>query len=171
LKTSKFDIDELEKELRNYLKRYDPMYKPEIIRVNISSTFICRSKCLECGEGPSEYFHIRSPSLSKDVSLDIKFSAHFRDFIKRMSNDWYLEGDPKYFRDIKEFSFILEDKQYRPTLHRTRGSDIKLRDNVIEIAICDCGATTWAFNQKSTKKRPEITNRKGKYFYPKKFEY
>ena len=163
-------IDKLDREIRAFLKKYDPMYKVEIIRINISSTFMARTRCAECGTGPTYYYYIRKPYLWKNVRQQITASKYNRNWIKRMSSDWYLVGHPRYFHDIEEFSFILEDKQYRPTLYRTRG-EVTQGDNVVEIVGCDCGATVWAFNQKSTKNRPEITNRKGRYKYPQRFEY
>jgi hypothetical protein len=158
----------IEKEIKSALKKYDCMYKPEIIRINISSTFLSRARCKNCGKNPSFYYYVRKPFLWKDISEQISTSKLFREWIERMSADWYLDSAPKYFHDIKEFSFSLDDKHYVPTLHRMRGVD---STNIVELVVCECGASTWAFADKSNRKRPEITNRKGRYKYPQRFKY
>lgn len=165
-------IQSLEKDIHSFLKKMDPMYRPETIRINISSSFMARARCVKCGKSPSYYYSIRNPFLYEDVGYVISNSKWRRSWIKSMKGNWYLDSEPKYFHDIQEFSFILDDKQYRPTLFRImKGGAVKDRDNVVEMLGCDCGATIWAFNQKSVKNRPEITNRKGRYKYPGKFDY
>lgn len=169
---NRFDqLRNLDQEIQAILKRYDPTYKIEIVRINISSSFMARARCTECGKGPTYYYYIRKPFLWKNIRTAIATSKWIREWVKSFGSSWFLESEPKHFHDIQEFSFILENKQYRPTLFRTRGSDIKDKDNVIEMVGCDCGATVWAFNQKSVKNRPEITNRKGRYKYPQRFDY
>ena len=163
-----FNID---KEIRDILRKYDPSYRAEIIRVNISSSFISRARCAKCGKHPDYYYYVRKPYLWKTIGLHIASSKWFRKWISRMTADWYLDGAPKNFPDIKEFSFTLEDKHYLPTLYRVRGTPARDDQNVVEMAGCSCGGTLWAFNNKSVKDRQEITNRKGRYSYPQKFEY
>lgn len=163
-------LDKLDKEIRELLKRIDPMYKPELIRVNISSTFLARTRCVECGKGPTMYYVTHKPYVWKNVRHFIASSKLSRAWIKRFTSDWYMQSSPKFINKIPDFSFALDDKQYRPTLFRTRG-EVKHFDNVVELIGCECSATMWAFNQKSTQNRPEITNRKGRYSYPQKFEY
>ena len=165
------EISELEREIFKYLRKYSSTYKMERIRINVSSSFMARAVCKECGEGPSYYYYVRKPFMWKDARQQITSSKWFRDWIKRLTSDWYLDSEPRYFHDIKEFSAGFEDAHYTPTLHMKRGFVQVEKDNVVEMLGCDCGATVWAFNQKSTKNRPEITNRKGRYKYPKDFEY
>jgi hypothetical protein len=156
----------LEKEVYAILAKYDPMRKMEKIRINISSSFMARARCIECGGHPDYYYQIRKPYMWKDISHQISTSKWMRGWLKRFTADWYLESEPKYFLDVKEFGFVLDDKHYVPTLFKNRGEPKTDRDNVVEIVGCGCGATVWAFNDKSTKNRPEITNRKGRYKYP-----
>lgn len=162
--------NELEKDFHDFLKKYDPMYKVEIVKINVSSTFMVRARCRECGGPPNYYFYVRKPYLYKDVRAQQTTSKWLRSWVKRMTSDWYLDSEPRHFHDIEEFSFVMDDKHYIPTLHRSRNTN-KYKEDVVEFVGCDCGQTVWAFNQKSTKNRPEVTNRKGRYNYPNRFEY
>ena len=162
-------FDDVEKEILAIMKKIDPGYKVEIVRVNISSSFMMRVRCKQCGKGPAYYYYVRKPDVWRTPSSQMTVSKIMREWINRMCGDWYLHSNPKYFHNLKEFSFVVEDRQFRPTLHRTRG--LSIRDNVIELVGCNCGASVWAFSDKANKNRPEITNRKGRYKYPQKFEY
>jgi hypothetical protein len=162
--------DELSKEFHEFMKKYDPHYRAELIRINISSTFMVRARCIECGSAPTYYYQVRRPYLFFDVRHMGVTSQWLRRWVKRMTEDWYLDDQPRHFHDLKEFSFRLDDKHYLPTLHRARGLT-RDKDNSIEFVGCECTRTVWAFNQKSAQNRPEITNRKGKYTYPHRFEY
>ncbi len=151
------------------ITRSSPMYKPEIIRINISSSFMTRARCKKCGKGPDFYYAILKPYKWKSARHALFYSEITRRWISRMVSSWYLQFSPRFFNELDDFTFKLEDKAYNPILHRTRNSNAPERDNVIEFVGCGCGSTVWAFNDKSTKKRPEITNRKGRYRYPQRF--
>jgi hypothetical protein len=144
--------------------------KPELIKINISTPFLVRTRCVECGSSPTYYLQLKKPFLFAEVQLYLIYSKFYRSYIQRMTENWYLYEKPKHFISIKEFSFILDDKHYVPKFFHTRGFPIG-RENRVEFLSCSCGATLWAFNQKSVKNRPEIVNRKGRYSYPNKFEY
>jgi hypothetical protein len=163
-------ISDLEREFHDLMKKLDPHYKSELIRINISSSFMTRARCLKCGNKPEYYFAMRMPSRWFDVRDLLLISKWLRKYINRMTDDWYLDDKPHHFTNIKEFSFKLDDNHYEPTLHRSRFSN-KEKDKMIEFISCHCGFTVWAFNQKSVQNRPEIINRKGKYTYPNRFEY
>ena len=158
-----------DKDIYSLIARMSPMYKPEIVRINISSTFMVKSRCKECGKGPDFYYTVLKPYKWQDTKYYKMFSLVTRRWIRRMLSSWYLDFQPRYFRTLEDFSFKVEDKSYLPATHRTRGANIKDRDNVVEFVGCTCGSTVWAFNDKSIKKRPEITNRKGRYKYPQRF--
>lgn len=147
------------------------MYKPEIIRINISSTFLIRARCKECGKGPDYYYAIMLPFKWKNIRNLLSVSKFARGWITRLVGTWYLNFDPRHFEKLGDFTFALEDKSYLPTFHRIRGAAMTERENMVEFLGCECGATVWAFNNKSTKNRPEITNRKGRYKYPQRFVY
>ena len=111
---------ELDRQIHNFLKKYDPKYKAEIIRVNISQTFLNRARCSKCGKHPSYYYYVRRPYLWRDIGLHISASKWFRQWINRMTSDWYLSEAPKLFPDIQEFFFALKDMHYLPDLFQMR---------------------------------------------------
>lgn len=157
---------------RNYwvvVTRLDPMYKPEIIRINISMSFMARTRCKFCGGMPDYYYARVKPYNFETVQFYKRYTLRNKRWIRRMCNSWYKDYQPRMFDDTYEFSFRLDCLQFRPAINRTRGSEMLERDNAIECLGCECGRSIWAFNQKSVKKRPEITNRKGRYSYPQKF--
>jgi hypothetical protein len=143
----------------------------ETITVNISSSFFKRAKCKDCGGGPNYYYPLRKPVLWDDPRQLLAASKWLRTFIKRLVEDWYLDATPKYFTEANEFSYSPSDKHFTPTRFRTRGLPTKQEDNVIDVMVCECGASVWWYNQKSVKNKPEIVNRKGKYGYPDRFEW
>jgi hypothetical protein len=145
--------------------------KQEVVRINISSTFLPRARCKSCGKGPDFYYASMRPFKWKDVKYFRMYSHLSKKWIKRMVSNWYQEFQPRYFNKLGDFSFALEVKDYNPVLSKVRGADMPERDNVIEYVGCECGATVWAFNDKSSRTRPEIMNRKGRYKYPQKFVY
>lgn len=144
--------------------------KSEVIKINISSSFMARARCKECGKGPDYYYGVLKPFMWKEIKHFMIFSSFAKKWIAN-KNAWYKEFDPKYFTHLGDFSKKLEDKSYNPITHRTKGADINDLYNMVEYVGCGCGATVWGFNQKSVQKRPEITNRKGRYKYPQKFSY
>jgi hypothetical protein len=167
-RTDKYN--ELSKEFHEFMKKYDPYFKSELIRINISSTFMVRCRCIKCGSVPAYYYLSHKPYLFVDVRQMVQTSNWLRQWVKRMSEDWYLDEQPRLFNNISEFSFSVDDKSYLPTHHHVKGL-AQDKSNVIEFVGCRCTYTVWAFNQKSVKNRSEITNRKGKYAYHKRFEY
>jgi len=90
-------------------------------------------------------------------------------WLKRMTQDWYLDVEPRYFQEITNFSHAVDYKGYNPKIHHTRGIDP--RNNIVEFISCWSGCTIWAFADKATKKRPEIANRKSRILHPQKFLY
>lgn len=145
------------------------MYKQEIIRVNISSSFMIRARCKNCGNGPDYYYAVGQPFKWVDVRSNLIFSKTTQEWVIRMVSNWYLPYTPRYFHKLGDFTFELNGKSYSPLFHRTRGANVGQNNRAVEFVGCSCGATVWAFNQKSVVKRPEITNRKSRYKYPKKF--
>jgi hypothetical protein len=145
--------------------------KQEVVRINISSTFLPRAICKECGKGPDYYYASMQPFKWKEIKHFLIYSKFAKKWVKRMVSNWYQEFQPRYFHNLGDLSFAIEAKSYSPALHKSHGIEAMDRDNVVEYVGCECGATVWAFNDKSVKKRPEITNRKGRYKYPQKFVY
>jgi hypothetical protein len=164
-------MDRSQKEMYKVLAAMGTMSKQEVIRINISSTFLAKARCKECGKGPDYYYASMQPFKWEKVKYFILYSKFSQKWVKRMASDWYQAFQPRYFRKLGDFSFALEGKSYDPILHRVKGANIRDKDNIVEYVGCSCGATVWSFNDKSTNKRPEITNRKGRYKYPQKFVY
>lgn len=161
------DLRKLQKLIRKYAKVLP--IKVEVIKVNISSTFMPRSRCNHCGTGPAFYFYSRNPYIYNEVSAKITASNLFNKWIKRMAGDWYLKEMPSSFISVKDHKYAPK-YYYVPAIYSKRGLPID-KENLLEMVCCDCGVTTWAFSRKAVKNRPEITNRKGRYNYPQKFEY
>lgn len=159
------------KELMNILAAMNPMSKQEVIRINISSTFLPRVRCKECGEGPDYYYASMKPIVWKDIKHFVIYSKIAKKWVKRMVTNWYQEFQPRYFSKLGDFSFALDAKSFNAALHRVKGTPLNPRENVVEYVGCSCGSTVWSFNDKSIKNRPEITNRRGRYKYPQKFVY
>ena len=147
------------------------MYKPEVIRINISSSFMTRARCKNCGKGPDYYYAVGQPIKWVDAHDFVMFSRTLKSWITKIISSWYLAFSPRYFQKLGDFSIEIDDKSYSPLFHRTRGANVGRHKRMVEFIGCPCGATVWAFNEKSVVKRPEITNRKGRYKYPQRFVY
>lgn len=139
----------------------------KIIGVKLSSSFPTKSRCKFCKGFPKVYYMTRNPTHSMDHRKTIDSLDFYRSFIKRMSDDFFLISQPRYFQSASTFAHAISNYcNYRPRLHRTRGCTPK-RDYV-EFLACECGKTFWAFAVKSVKNRPEIENRKSKNNFPNK---
>lgn len=148
-------------------------YKSETIKVNVSETFMVRSRCKSCGELPSSYYYYKNPILFEDVSDVKELFGFIRKYISRLCDDFYLADSPTNFVHMSFFGFKLNFKGYNPKLHRTRTPFIQHKQEleITEFLTCKCGKTSWAFSDKTVRQRPEIILRKGRYRYPKKFDF
>jgi hypothetical protein len=144
-------------------------YKPEIIRVSLSTPFLVKSRCKHCASLPSHYYYIRNATMwfNPRVVID-RFKSNLK-YFKKMTTDHYMIDDPKYFHDMSNFTHAVTYKGYRPRLHRTRGSSAT--QDVVEFLMCECGKTSWGFSDKAIKNRPEIVNKKSRRRFPQKFEF
>jgi len=143
-------------------------WKPKAIKINLSSTFIVKNKCVECNKHPNEYYWINLPPYYYDPTNSYELFDWIKKYIKRMTGSWYMKRSPRHFKSIKDFNFYWSEKSYKAALHQH--FNIEATDHVIEYLACPCGRTVWAFNQKDAEERPEIKNRKARYSYPQKFE-
>lgn len=143
--------------------------KLEIIRINLSTPFLTRSRCKSCAGFPTIFFYIKNPTLwyspRRRTDLFVKLTKH----IKRMCNNYHIFFDPKYYSGVSNFGHTPNYKGYKPNLHRTRGTSPV--QNIVEFLMCNCGATSWAFTDKAAQNHPEITCRKARYKFPNKFEF
>jgi hypothetical protein len=163
------EIFKLQKNIHKMLKKI--RFKFDLIHINVSHSFMARSRCKACGKEPSYYFAMRSPFRYNGPNDMLKDSEKIRNLTKKIVSDWFIDLQPRIFKNISEFNYRIELKQFTPTLFRRKGFPIKDRDNVIEMVGCNCGAIYWSFNDRSNINHPEVFNRKGKYSFPKKFEY
>jgi hypothetical protein len=91
-------------------------------------------------------------------------------------NRRYIKVEPGCHTDARfynkhEVKFVLEDRGFTPHLHKAHNASVPFRSDVIEMIVCSCGQTKWAFNNLSVKNRQGISNHKGRYSYPYKFTY
>lgn len=142
-------------------------FRQEQVKINVSSSFIARCKCVECASQPVYYYKSYMSAYFKDFGDSKKLFFLFKKHITRLTSDWYLEFQPRYFYSMADFSSGWMDRGFKPKLHHTRG--VPAFNTVIEFLTCSCGKTTWAFAQASVQNRPEITNRKARYKYPKTY--
>lgn len=143
-------------------------YKPEVIRVNLSESFMVRAKCKHCGGSPIIYYYLRNPTMWLDPRKAMDRANYIRLLIKQLQAKGLFE-QPKTYTSIAALSYDIDNARYRPRLHHTRGSNPVF--DVVEFLTCDCMKTTWAYSNKAVAGRPEITNRKARYKYPGKFEF
>lgn len=142
--------------------------KNEIVCVRLSSPFMIRAACRHCGGQPILYYYIRNFTNWYNPRKSLDQLSSLRD-VYRMIMNLHNIGDPKDYNSTSFFSTSTTYTQYRPRLHRTRGSSATF--DIVEFLTCDCMKTTWAFSQKSCQNRPEITNRKARFGYPRRFNY
>lgn len=148
-------------------------YKSEIVGVNLSETFMVRSRCKSCGELPSMYYYFKNPIFFEDVH-EIRYMFDFlKKYINRMCADFYLIESPTDFVHMSNFCFRLQTKGYNPKIHKTHSflHNYKSICEITEFLTCECGKTSWAFSDKTAKFRPEIILKKSRYKYPKKFDF
>lgn len=143
-------------------------FKPQAVRVGMSSTFPIRSKCRFCMKGPTHYFCQRLPPRWFSPKRIQEMANHAYKHINRMCQDFYFIETPKEFTGTMAFNWQHAGKSYDPSLHTKRGA--VFFDNVLEYLSCNCGRTCWSFAQKIAILRDEIVRRKARYKYPQKFE-
>ena len=141
---------------------------PKPVRINLSTTFIIRTKCKFCATGPVHYFTGKNSIKWFDPHNAKKNHKFYFKFMKRMNYDFYLDETPKNYTSMSPFTHTPTYKGYYPSLHKKRG--VSAINDFVEYLCCDCGRSKWVFSQKSAKQRPEIVNRKAKNSYPIKFE-
>lgn len=140
--------------------------KDDVIRIRLSSPFMARACCKYCGGAPLIYYYIRNATNWFNPRKAIGQLNFLKTLVQKLMSI-HVFSDPKDYTTISHFSQSFGYAQYRPRLHRTKGSSATF--DIVEFLTCDCMKTTWAFSQKSSQNRPEITNRKARFTYPKNF--
>ena|SRR3984957_14764166 len=144
--------------------------KPQVIHINISSTFVIKNRCRKCNGQPSEYWQIHIPYHYLDPQDGKHLFYFFKEYMKSFAPYWHRVKDPRYRTSLKSLNFYYGPRFYHPDLHQKNKIGVdNYTDQVIEYARCSCGRSVWAFGQLISNIRPEIKNRKGRYSYPRKF--
>jgi hypothetical protein len=152
--------------LENFISDWD---SSQSVQVNLSSSFVVRSRCKFCATGPKHYIISKLSTKWYDHSMiKDRFTSYVKR-LKRMNYDFYLTVSPKVFNSVGFLTHTAFYKGYNPALHK----NISLSPiaNYMEYLACGCGRTQWGFAQKSSASRPEIASRKSRYKYPRKFDY
>jgi hypothetical protein len=144
-------------------------FKPELIRVSLSTPFVTKARCRYCKGFPSYYYYARNPTLWYNPRRITESFKMMSKYIKRLSNDFHSAKNPRFCTKVSEIFHQVSYKGYRPRLHRTRGSNPT--QDIVEYLMCECGRTSWGFTDKSIKGRPEILNKKAYQRFPQKFEF
>ncbi len=139
--------------------------KQSKLGVNISSTFMAKSRCKKCGSPPqyNRYFYFQTSNFFKSPRKQSSLINFLKKHFKRMCEDYYLSNYPSRYNSVSPFSHSASYKGFVPKLHKNKG--VSATENYTEIITCYCGRTTWAFYQKSAENRPEIINKKGRFNY------
>ena len=142
-------------------------YKREVVKIKLSTPFVTRTRCKHCGETPSIYYYVYNSTLWATPDSIRRMFAILSKHVNRMGTSFYQQDDPKDYRGLSTFSQGTGFRKFSPRLRQTRG--INTDFDVTEYLMCPCGASMYAFNQKSIKRRPEIVNRKARKTYPNRF--
>ena len=131
----------------------------KFVQVNLSSTFMAKSRCKHCSYVPQIYYYILNRSNIRFINIGnipkIK--------CKRMCNDNYFLISPKDIRNISLISFPVAGNSSRIYKSRNIRSP-----SITEYLMCKCGRTSWAFNEKYMKKCLEFSNKRSRDNYPLK---
>lgn len=142
--------------------------KSSKFNVNISSTFIARTKCKFCNVGPTHYYASKNPISTVSHREVLAFFNWVKKYYGRFCRDFYLFDDPSNCSSLKAFSHPVNYKGFRAKLHKNKG--VSPHMDFVDCLVCDCGRTTWAFYQRSISNRKEVVNRKGRYGYKTIYE-
>jgi len=142
-----------------------------VVKIKLSIPILARTKCKFCFKLPNFYYVISNGLLDispkRINSIYAKLNSHFLSF----NPSYYLDGDPKNFRSLSDFSHSTFYKNFRPSLHRLIKEKRNKFSNVHEIITCDCGRSQWLITDKSMEHRPDILNRKSSKSFDHIFNY
>lgn len=146
---------------RNYIKK--------VFYVNLSSSFMVRTKCKRCLGIPSIHFTVKNPNHYLNPRVMINRFKFVTTFCDRMCDDYYMADEPSDITNNGAFKFTPHFKSYHLKLHKNKG--VEPFTDYMDMVICNCGITCWVFYDESARNRPEIIQRKARYKYPHKLEY
>lgn len=134
--------------------------------VNTSESFMIRTRCKFCLQFPDLYFRFNNEKLYKSPDFKRKINSKFT-FSKFRYDDYLLES-PKDFKTISHLNYDHYIKSYNCKIHRVYGTK---KYNITECLVCPCGKSIWNFRNNYLSTRKEISNRKSRILYPKKFDF
>ena len=144
------------------------MIKNNLIKISMSSLFPLKNRCKFCMSMPKYYYSIRPSGVFQDHEIIQFINNWIVSNIKRMCHDFYLTEMPKNFPNNRSFGHVVDYKGFNPRLHR---SSKNCNNTIIDHLSCECGKTSWAFNQTGSKNKPEISQRKARITYSTKFHF
>jgi hypothetical protein len=141
--------------------------KVQLIKINLSTPVLTKSRCRKCGKHPDVYYHIQQPSHIFDPRTKADQLLWLKKHIQRLSVDWILIESPKYVRGLLSLSHSPAYKNYDPVLHRTKKEPT---DNYVEYLSCECGGSSWAWGDIGNQ-TIEHRQRRSLRTHPKTFRY
>jgi hypothetical protein len=145
--------------------------KSGIVRINLSTPFVVRSRCKKCGEHPSIYYCMGGPTMWHNPRQSQNEFAYIRKHTNRLCSDYYLMEPPiNYNMLMQYFNFKVYFNSYRPRLHRSCTNNKLFFFDIVEYLSCKCGGATWAFNNKYNVVKPGTSLRKARNNFPFQFK-
>ena len=143
-------------------------FKVEVVKINLSTPILMKSRCRSCGKHPDVYYYIQQALLNSTPRAEIKQFDWVKRRLRRMSADWYLTSSPKSYSGVSSFSHPVTYKGFNPRLLRSGSAQ---SGNYIEYLTCECiGAPNWTWMDKGNQ-TPEHRHRRARITYPKSFLY
>lgn len=133
--------------------------------ISLSTPFIYKNRCKECGTG-GVYYYCHAPNSNIYNRAFDRSSFSYSFLIKNLMNR-YMYNPPYYRRQVITTSKI---NNFNIKSHMSVGVAIKNSSILIEGIYCKCFKTKWEFPGHSIKNRAEIRNRKSDRVFPHKFQ-
>jgi hypothetical protein len=139
------------------------------IYVNLSCSFLERTRCKFCGELPYFYYCLRSKTYSKEAFIPFNKMRWLTKRNYKINNDDYIINEPRDFTNIAILSYSVPYMSYFVSPHRIK--NIKSNYDYIEYVACPCGKSRWAFCFDFCNHKLEVINRKCRNKHYKKFDW
>ena len=140
----------------------------DVIKVNLSSSFISRARCRHCKSTPTFYYVMKSPHYHQSVNRNKDIAVYLQKLYKRFGYDYYLADTPRNFTNNSAFKTQMFFS-YKPRLHSSKSVTNNKGSMYVDCLSCPCRRTNWMFSQTTPTKESEA--RKSKIHYPNKFIY
>jgi hypothetical protein len=123
--------------------------------INVSASFVARTKCKFCLTGPKNYFAYYT--FNYDLDMEKEEMIYQQKHAKRFCSNWYQDSAVK---PSSMTHMCNLGKYYRSSVSATvyKGNQ-KDSTHYIEYCMCDCRKTVWFINELQGIFHPEIKNR------------